>query len=60
MENILYNLGQTIKSARQAAGMTQDELAERIGITGRYVVALENERKRPSHEVLCKLITINL
>lgn len=56
MENILNNLGQTIKSARQAANLTQDGLAERIGITGRYIMALENERKQPSFEVLCKLI----
>ncbi len=56
MENILNDLGQTIKLARQAANLTQDGLAERIGITGRYVMALENERKQPSFEVLCKLI----
>ena len=56
MEDILNNLGLTIKSARQAANLTQDGLAERIGITGRYIMALENERKQPSFEVLCKLI----
>ena len=56
MEDILNNFGQMIKSARRAANLTQDGLAERIGISGRYVMALENERKHPSFEVLCKLI----
>ena len=58
METILKQLGQTIKKARQAAGFTQDELAERVGITGRYIMALENECKQPSFEVLCKIIQV--
>ena len=56
VEDILSSLGRTIKAARQAANFTQDGLAERIGITGRYVMALENEGKQPSFEVLVKLI----
>lgn len=61
MEVILNNLGQTIKQARNAAKLTQDELSERIGVTGRYIMALENERKQPSFDVLCKLIhTLNI
>ncbi len=61
MEVILNNLGQTIKQARLAAELTQDKLSERIGVTGRYIMALENERKQPSFEVLCKLIlTLNI
>lgn len=61
MEVILNNLGQTLKQARTAAKLTQDELSERIGVTGRYIMALENERKVPSFEVLCKLIhTLNI
>ena len=61
MEVIINQLGRTIKQARIAAKLTQDELSERIGITGRYIMALENERKQPSFEVLCKLIhTLNI
>lgn len=58
MEDILINFGPTIKKARLGANLTQDELAERIGVTGRYVMALENEGKQPSFEVLCKLILV--
>jgi transcriptional regulator with XRE-family HTH domain len=54
-------LGTTIKKARLSANLTQDELAEQIGITGRYIMALENEHKQPSFEVLCKIIlTLNI
>lgn len=61
MEIILSNLGTTIKQARLSANLTQDELAEQIGITGRYIMALENEHKHPSFEVLCKIIlTLNI
>lgn len=61
MEVILNNLGTTIKQARLSANLTQDELAEQIGITGRYIMALENEHKHPSFEVLCKIIlTLNI
>ena len=58
MENILKHLGSTIKKARLASKLTQDELAERIGVTSRYIMALENELKKPSFDVLCKLIRI--
>lgn len=61
MEISLTNLGATIKQARLSANLTQDELAEQIGITGRYIMALENEHKHPSFEVLCKIIlTLNI
>lgn len=61
MEAILNQLGTTIKKARISANLTQDELAEQVGITGRYIMALENEHKQPSFEVLCKIIlTLNI
>jgi DNA-binding XRE family transcriptional regulator len=49
-------LGQIIKDARQAAELTQDELAKLTGITTRYIMAIENENKQPSMKVLFKLI----
>ncbi len=58
MKDILNDLGQIIKKARQAAELTQDELAERVGITARYIMAIENESKQPSLDVLCKIIRI--
>ena len=56
MDDLLNTFGQTIKTARQAAGLTQEELAEQVGITTRYIMAIENENKQPSMKVLTKII----
>ena len=56
MDELLNTLGQTIKDARQAAGLTQGGLAEQTGVTTRYIIAIENENKQPSMKVLFKLI----
>jgi len=49
-------LGKIIKSARQRSKLTMEELAERIGITERYLYRIENEGKKPSYDILYKLI----
>lgn len=56
MEELLNEFGRTIKDARHTAGLTQEALAEQIGITPRYIMAIENENKQPSMLVLYKLI----
>ena len=49
-------LGDVIKAARQSADITVEVLAERVGVTERYLYRIENEGKRPSYDVLYKLI----
>lgn len=49
-------LGKIIKSARQQTDITIEELAEKVGITERYLYRIENEGKKPSYDVLFKLI----
>ena len=49
-------LGEVIKPARLAADLTMEALADRIGITERYLYRIENEGKKPSQDVLKKLI----
>ena len=49
-------LGEVIKSARLAVDITMEVLADRIGITERYLFRIENEGKKPSYDVLKKLI----
>ena len=56
MKAILSQFGQIIKQARIAARFTQNDLSERVGVSGRYIMALENEHRQPIFEVLCKLI----
>ena len=48
--------GDVIKKARQRSGMTMEELADRVEITTRYLYRIENEGKKPSYDVLYKLI----
>ena len=49
-------LGRIIKEARLAAGLTREELAERIQKSPRYLASLENERRQPSYNTLCTII----
>lgn len=56
MEELLNTFGQKIKDARQAASLTQEDLAAQTGVTTRYIMAIENENKQPSMKVLYKLI----
>lgn len=49
-------LGSIIKAARQRSKITMKVLAERVGITERYLYRIENEGKFPSYEVLYKII----
>lgn len=56
MHNNPDMLSIVIKSTREKAGVTIEALAEKIGITERYLYRIENEGKKPSYGVLCKLI----
>lgn len=49
-------IGPLIKRARISLKMTQEELAERINVSSRYIMAIENEGKLPSFEVFFQLI----
>ena len=53
--NFAY-MGPMLKAARIKADLTQDELAERLGVTPRYIMAIENEGKRPALDVWFRLI----
>ncbi len=43
--------GQKLKQLRQAQGMTQPQLAEKIGIEQSYLSKLENDKSLPSAEM---------
>ena len=49
-------LGDVIKAAQIKADITVEELAEKVGVTDRYIYRIENEGKKPSFDVLYKLI----
>ena len=48
--------GAVIKAARQKSEITMEKLAERVGITERYVYRIENEGQKPSYDIFIKLI----
>lgn len=54
--NNLDKLGSVLKAARKTKGLTREQLAEIINITPRYLMSIENENKKPSYDVLFRLI----
>ena len=48
-------LGEQIRKAREAAGLTQEELAFRAGVHRTYVSLLERDKKSPTIDVLFRL-----
>ena len=49
-------LGSIIKSARLKKGLTQEALAEIVGVGLRHIMGIENEGSYPSYDVLYKII----
>lgn len=57
MHVIKTNLGTVMKSARKNRKLTQLELAEELGITPRYLQAIENENKTLSYKLLLRILS---
>lgn len=55
---ILDTIGERIKKIRKDHGMTQQELANRLGITQSYVAQIESAKKEPNCEILLKFALI--
>lgn len=49
--------GDAIKKGRKRAGLTVEQLAERTGVSARYISAIENEGKRTSVKTLFDIMT---
>jgi transcriptional regulator with XRE-family HTH domain len=54
--NNLDKLGSVLKAARKTKGLTREQLAEILNITPRYLMSIENENKKPSYDVLFRII----
>ena len=48
--------GEIIKNARMKADITVEDLATKVGVTERFIYRIENEGKKPSYDILYKLI----
>ena len=51
-------IGQAIKNARKAKGMTREQLARIVDYNPRHLQAIENEGQYPSIELFFQLITM--
>ena len=51
-------IGQTIKKARKAKGMTREQLARIVDYDPRHLQAIENEGQYPGMELFIQLITM--
>ncbi|GAH59996.1 unnamed protein product [marine sediment metagenome] len=49
------SLGQTIRKRRQALEITQQQLAEALGVTPQHISAIEKDKRAPSLPSLAKL-----
>jgi putative transcriptional regulator len=50
--------GKIIKAARKQHGLTQKEVAIKLGISRQHVIHMENEEDNPSFDVLFHLIRL--
>lgn len=57
-EHGFYHLGDDIKAARKALGLSRRELAEAVGIDPRYLANIENSGSLPSLPVLWELVRL--
>lgn len=51
-------IGKRIKEARENAGLTQKELAEKIGVTGSAITNYEQDTSHPKENILYSLINV--
>lgn len=56
MIDLHEHFGLAIKNARLDCGLTQEALAERAGISCRYLIAIENEGRIPKLPTVYRLI----
>jgi transcriptional regulator with XRE-family HTH domain len=49
-------LGSVIKAARLEKNITQAQLSAQLGITTRHLISIENNKRKPSYDLLFQLI----
>lgn len=54
----MNKIGEVLRNAREKAGLTQLELANKVGITRAYYADVERGRYTPSLKVLSKLAKV--
>lgn len=52
------SIGQAIKKAREAEGITREQLAEQLDYAARHIQSIENEGQHPSFQLFTQLVTM--
>jgi len=51
-------LGKTIRKFRRQADLTQQELADKVGVSQKYIQYLESAKRTPSVKILRKILNV--
>jgi len=54
----MAGLSNTVRALRSAQGMTQQQLADRIGLTRQTVIAIEGDKYSPSLETAFRIAEV--
>lgn len=54
----LIKIGKNIQKIRKSNGYTQERLAEEIEVSVRYISDIEQDKSKPSYEVLIKICNV--
>ena len=58
LHDSMTRMGEVLRNAREAKGLTQAALAEMIGASTRTIIAIEKNKRNPTCDVLYRLIRI--
>jgi transcriptional regulator with XRE-family HTH domain len=56
----MYQIGNQLRNARKQAGLTQEELAARVGTSKSYISRIENNRTDIALKTLRRIVEIGL
>lgn len=54
----LIKIGKSLQEIRKSNGYTQEKLAERIEVSVRYISDIEQDRAKPSYEILIRICNL--
>ena len=54
----VIKIGKNIQKIRKSNGYTQEKLAEKIEVSVRYISDIEQDKSKPSYEVLIKICNV--
>lgn len=55
-QQIVFSFGSSIRYAREKRDYTREQIADRAEISSRFLAAIENDKRKPSLDVLIRLV----